>query len=108
MPSRKKPGLKTYRAKRHFGVTAEPKGKVVRKYVKNNIALVDIEIAAENQRGEVTTPGIATVALDIGQVGPAIRLLGAAAALRERSGGTVWPAERGRLARTAAARRSAK
>ena len=31
MPSRKKPGLKTYRAKRHFGVTAEPKGKVVRK-----------------------------------------------------------------------------
>ena len=30
MPSRKKSGLKTYRAKRHFGVTAEPKGKVVR------------------------------------------------------------------------------
>jgi hypothetical protein len=27
------------------------------------VGLVDIEIAAENQRGEVTTPGIATVAL---------------------------------------------
>src|SRR6476660_1099585 len=26
-----KSGLKTYRAKRHFGVTAEPKGKVARK-----------------------------------------------------------------------------
>jgi len=38
-------------------------GKVVRKYVKDKTALVDIEIAAENQRGEVTTPGLATVAL---------------------------------------------
>ena len=27
----KKAGLKTYRAKRRFGVTAEPKGKVARK-----------------------------------------------------------------------------
>jgi bifunctional non-homologous end joining protein LigD len=31
MPRRKKSGLKTYRAKRRFGVTAEPKGKVARK-----------------------------------------------------------------------------
>jgi len=31
MPSRKKSGLKTYRAKRRFGVTAEPKGAVARK-----------------------------------------------------------------------------
>ena len=31
MRSRKKSGLKTYRAKRRFGVTAEPKGKVARK-----------------------------------------------------------------------------
>lgn len=38
-------------------------GKVTRKYVKNNTGLVDIELAAINQRGEVTTPGIATVAL---------------------------------------------
>lgn len=45
------------------GDTTFCKGKVVRKYVKDNIGLVDIEIAAVNQRGEVTTPGIATVAL---------------------------------------------
>ncbi len=31
MRGRKKSGLKTYRAKRRFGVTAEPKGKVARK-----------------------------------------------------------------------------
>ena len=30
---------------------------------QGQVALVDIEIAAENQRGEVTTPGLATVAL---------------------------------------------
>ena len=35
----------------------------MKKYVKDKTALVDIEIAAENQRGEVTTPGFATVAL---------------------------------------------
>ena len=46
-----------------MGDTTFCKGKVVRKYVKGNAGLVDIEIAAENQRGEVTTPGIATVAL---------------------------------------------
>ncbi|MGB9297885.1 MAG: DNA polymerase ligase N-terminal domain-containing protein, partial [Pseudolabrys sp.] len=31
MRERKKSGLKTYQAKRRFGVTAEPKGKVARK-----------------------------------------------------------------------------
>ncbi|CAN5718688.1 MaoC family dehydratase N-terminal domain-containing protein [soil metagenome] len=45
------------------GDTTWCKGKVVRKYVKDGFALVDIELGAENQRGEVTTPGIATVAL---------------------------------------------
>ena len=45
------------------GDTTWAKGKVVKKYVKDKVALVDIEIAAENQRGEVTTPGFATVAL---------------------------------------------
>lgn len=45
------------------GDTTFCKGKVARKYVKDRAALVDIEIAAENQRGEVTTPGIATVML---------------------------------------------
>jgi non-specific serine/threonine protein kinase len=51
--------------------------------------------------------GLASVALDAGQVGQAARLLGAATALRERSGGTVWPTERGRLERTMAATRAA-
>ncbi|NYT59989.1 MaoC family dehydratase N-terminal domain-containing protein [Alcaligenaceae bacterium] len=46
-----------------MGDTTYCKGKVVRKYVKDNVGLVDIELAAVNQRGEVTTPGIATVAL---------------------------------------------
>ena len=46
-----------------MGDTTFCKGKVTRKYVKDNTALVDIEIAAVNQRGEVTTPGMATVAL---------------------------------------------
>jgi len=45
------------------GDTTWCKGKVVKKYVKDKAALVDIEIAAENQRGEITTPGFATVAL---------------------------------------------
>lgn len=39
------------------------RGKVVRKYVKDGNALVDIEIRGENQRGELTTPGLATVLL---------------------------------------------
>ena len=39
------------------------RGKVVRKYVKDGHALVDIEIRGENQRGELTTPGLATVLL---------------------------------------------
>ena len=39
------------------------RGRVTRKYVKDGYALVDIEIRGENQRGELTTPGLATVAL---------------------------------------------
>jgi acyl dehydratase len=39
------------------------KGKVARKYVKDGYALVDLEIWGENQRGELTTPGLATVVL---------------------------------------------
>lgn len=39
------------------------KGKVTRKYIKDRHALVDLEIWGENQRGELTTPGIATVIL---------------------------------------------
>jgi acyl dehydratase len=39
------------------------KGKVTRKYIKDRHALVDLEIWGENQRGEMTTPGLATVIL---------------------------------------------
>ena len=39
------------------------KGRVTRKTVKDGYALVDIEIRGENQRGELTTPGLATVML---------------------------------------------
>ena len=39
------------------------RGRVSRKYVKDGYALVDIEIRGENQRGELTTPGLATVML---------------------------------------------
>ena len=39
------------------------KGKVVRKYIHDSFPLVDVEVWAENQRGEVTAPGFATVAL---------------------------------------------
>jgi hypothetical protein len=39
------------------------KGKISKKYVKDGFALVDLEIWGENQRGELTTPGLATVML---------------------------------------------
>jgi acyl dehydratase len=39
------------------------KGKIVKKYIKNKHALIDLEVWGENQRGEVTTPGLATVIL---------------------------------------------
>ena len=39
------------------------KGKVTRKYIEDGHALVDIELWGENQRGEITTPGLATVIL---------------------------------------------
>ncbi len=46
------------------GDTTWCKGRVTRKYVVDGHALVDLEIWAENQRGEVTAPnGLATVML---------------------------------------------
>ena len=51
---------------RRFNVVGDTtwlKGKVARKYEKDGYALVDIDIWAENQRGEVTAPGVATVML---------------------------------------------
>ena len=48
------------------------RGKVTRKYIKDGHALVDIEITGENQRGELTTPGLATVVLP--SLDPAIKV----------------------------------
>lgn len=51
---------------RRFNVVGDTtwlKGKVARKYEKDGYALVDLEIWAENQKGEITSPGIATVML---------------------------------------------
>ena len=45
------------------GDTQFCRGKVTRKYVKDQCALVDLEVKCVNQRGEVTTPGMATVML---------------------------------------------
>jgi ATP/maltotriose-dependent transcriptional regulator MalT len=47
--------------------------------------------------------GLATVALDAGEAAQSARLLGAAANIRERSGSTIWPAERKRLEHAVAA-----
>ena len=46
-----------------YGDTQWCKGKVVRKYFNGEVPLVDVEVWAENQRGEVTAPGYATVML---------------------------------------------
>jgi hypothetical protein len=46
-----------------MGDSTWARGKVTRKYAKDGFALVDIEIRGENQRGELTTPGLATVIL---------------------------------------------
>lgn len=46
-----------------FGDTTWLKGKVSGKRIQNGYPLVDLEVWAENQRGEKTAPGSATVAL---------------------------------------------
>ncbi len=45
------------------GETWHCKGKVAKKYVEEDEHLVDLEIGLENGKGQVTTPGTATVAL---------------------------------------------
>lgn len=52
-----------------MGDTTWCKGRVTRKYVKDGYALVDLEVSCENQRGEVTAPGLATVMLPSRDVG---------------------------------------
>ena len=45
------------------GDTHWMKGKVVKKYIENSEHLVDVDCWGENQRGEITLPGAATVRL---------------------------------------------
>jgi acyl dehydratase len=45
------------------GETWHCKGKVVKKYMDEDAHCVDLEIGLENGKGQVTTPGTATVAL---------------------------------------------
>ena len=47
----------------HDGDTWWCKGKVTRKYTEGDERLVDCDIRIENEKGEVTTPGSATVVL---------------------------------------------
>lgn len=46
-----------------LGDTTWCRGTVARKYLNDGYALVDIELRGGNQRGELTTPGLATVIL---------------------------------------------
>jgi hypothetical protein len=51
---------------RRFNVVGDTtwlKGRVIRKYVEDDRYFVEVECWAENQRGEVTLPGKATVIL---------------------------------------------
>ncbi|MFQ5825800.1 MAG: MaoC family dehydratase N-terminal domain-containing protein [Dehalococcoidia bacterium] len=46
-----------------IGDTTWCRGRVTRKYIQDGESLVDLEIWAQNQRGEITAPGQATVLL---------------------------------------------
>ena len=50
-------------AEPHDGETWQCKGKVTKKYVEGDEHCVDCDIHVENAKGEVTTPGNATVVL---------------------------------------------
>jgi hypothetical protein len=54
------------------GDTTWCKAKVIRKYCDNGKYCVDAECWAENQRGEVTMPGTATVILPSREHGPVV------------------------------------
>jgi len=64
-----------------FGDVTYCKGTVSRKYVENGVRLVDVEIWAENQRGEITAPGLATVLLPSRDPGSPIVTDGSAVSL---------------------------
>jgi acyl dehydratase len=52
-----------FRAFNYFGDVQYFSGKVTRKYQENGDHLIDLEISTVNQRGKITTPGSATIAL---------------------------------------------
>ena len=54
-----------YRRFNVYGDIQFIKGKVTKKYELNGEHLVELDAWAENQRGEVTAPGKATVSLPI-------------------------------------------
>ncbi|MCV7380869.1 acyl dehydratase [Mycobacterium alsense] len=54
----------------YIGDTSFITGEVVAKRVENGNAVVDLEFRATNQRGEVTAPATATVALPSRELGP--------------------------------------
>ena len=53
----------SYRLFNIYGDTQFIKGKVTKKYTENGEHLVDVDVWCENQRGEITAPGEATVIL---------------------------------------------
>ena len=53
----------SYTAFNYFGDLTTFTGEVVRKYVENGVHLVDLAVRGANQRGTVSIPGTATVAL---------------------------------------------
>lgn len=64
---------KLYGELRRFNVVGDTtwiKGHVTRAYIEEGQHLVDVDITAENQRGEVTAPGHATVRLPSRQANP--------------------------------------
>ncbi|MBI2907581.1 MAG: MaoC family dehydratase N-terminal domain-containing protein [Chloroflexi bacterium] len=62
----------TLRRFNYVGDTQWLKGKVVRKYEEKGEYKVDCEVWAENQRGEITAPGHATVVLPSRLHGPVV------------------------------------
>jgi len=59
------------------GDTTFISGKIVKKYVKDHCALVDIEMKGINQRGDLSSPGFATVMLPSKDVTTKVPLNGA-------------------------------
>ncbi|MCH8196380.1 MAG: hypothetical protein IIB12_09945, partial [Chloroflexi bacterium] len=55
-----------------MGDTSWVHGKIVRKYAEGKRHMVDLELWAENQRGEVTAPGEATIILPSREHGPVV------------------------------------